>query len=172
MHGQLSCLSRETGLQRRAICIQPKETKLPGQKPITGLERQTPAARPEWCRAAYSGQKVRKGGKVIAVVKRINWEEQDEPRGRLARRAACRKRRIHFNKELTLERCGAKRHKLRQRHRSMPRPLRVFFRRNNRAITHMDNAVSHFGCLGIVCNHQHGLPKLLVGVAQHLQYDV
>jgi hypothetical protein len=56
---------------------------------------------------------------------------------------------------------------------SMPaRPLRIIFRRHYQAIAHMNDAVADFGCFGIVRDHQHGLAKLLVGVAQHLQDDI
>ncbi len=52
------------------------------------------------------------------------------------------------------------------------RPLRIIFRSHDQAIAHMNDTVADFGCLGIMRDHQHGLAKLLVGVAQHLQHDI
>ena len=39
----------------------------------------------------------------------------------------------------------------------MRRPLRVFFRRNDLSVAHVDDAVAIFGSLGVVRNHQDGL---------------
>src|SRR6267154_4431001 len=50
-------------------------------------------------------------------------------------------------------------------------PLRILFRRNNRAIAHMDDPVANFGRLRIMSDHQNGLAELLIGVAQHLKHD-
>src|SRR5216117_3959280 len=43
------------------------------------------------------------------------------------------------------------------RTRRMSGPLRILFRRNNRSVAHMNNAVAVFGSLRIVRNHKHRL---------------
>src|SRR3954470_22529574 len=52
------------------------------------------------------------------------------------------------------------------------RPLWIKVRRNDCAITHMNDAVAELGCLGIVGDHQDGLSEFLVRLAQHVQYDI
>src|SRR5215472_7883448 len=51
-------------------------------------------------------------------------------------------------------------------------PLRVLFRRHDRPIAHVDDAVAVCGRLGIVGNHQHRLTQLFVGLAKHVQDDL
>src|ERR1035441_5150344 len=53
----------------------------------------------------------------------------------------------------------------------MQRPLRIVFRPYDLAVAHVDDAVAILRCRGIVSNHQHGLPKLLIGLAQHAEND-
>ena len=54
----------------------------------------------------------------------------------------------------------------------MGRPLRVFLGRHDLAIAHVHDAVAIRGGFGIVRNHQHGLPQILVRLAQHVENDV
>src|SRR5712691_5848663 len=42
-------------------------------------------------------------------------------------------------------------------------PLGIFFRGNDFAITHMNDAIAITGGLGVVGDHEHGLAKVLVG---------
>jgi len=48
-------------------------------------------------------------------------------------------------------------------------PLRIFFRFNDFAIAHVNDAVAVSGGCGIMRDHEHGLSEFLVGVPQHLQ---
>src|SRR5208283_769676 len=50
-------------------------------------------------------------------------------------------------------------------------PLRIFFRRHDRTIAHVDDAVA-IGCgFRIVSDHQNRLAEFLVGLPQHVQHD-
>src|ERR1700730_2846540 len=51
-------------------------------------------------------------------------------------------------------------------------PLRIFFRRYDATIPHMNDAVAIFCSLGIVGDHQDGLPQLLVRLSQHSQHYI
>ena len=51
-------------------------------------------------------------------------------------------------------------------------PLRVLFGIDNLPIPHVDDAIAILGRLGIVCDHQNGLPQFLIRLAQHPQYNV
>ncbi len=50
-------------------------------------------------------------------------------------------------------------------------PLRIFFRRNNLSITHMDDPVAVGRRFRVVRDHQHRLTQFLVRMAKHLQHD-
>src|SRR5581483_11004986 len=56
--------------------------------------------------------------------------------------------------------------------RSSRLPLRILLRGNDLAIAHMDDCIAVAGSLGIVRNHQHRLPKVLVGLPQHAQHNI
>src|SRR5208337_4865802 len=50
-------------------------------------------------------------------------------------------------------------------------PLRVFLRGYDFAVAQVNDAVAVAGCFRDMGDHQHGLPQLAVGVAQHTQHD-
>src|SRR6516162_5707212 len=50
-------------------------------------------------------------------------------------------------------------------------PLRVALRRDDLSVPHMDDAVPIFGGLGVVRDHQNGLPEFLIRLPQHAQHD-
>ena len=54
--------------------------------------------------------------------------------------------------------------------RMMRRPLRIFIGCYDLAVAHVDDAVAILGGLGIVRNHEHGLPQILVRLAQHVEH--
>ena len=50
-------------------------------------------------------------------------------------------------------------------------PLRIFIGRYDLAIAHVHDAVAVGGSFGVVGDHQHGLSKVLIGLAQHVEDD-
>ena len=48
----------------------------------------------------------------------------------------------------------------------------IFFRADDLAVAHVDDAVPELGGFWVMGDHQHGLAQLLVGLAQHFQDDV
>jgi hypothetical protein len=55
---------------------------------------------------------------------------------------------------------------------SVMRPLRVIFGIDDLAVAHVNDAVAILSRLGIVRDHHDGLPKFLIGKAQHIEDDL
>src|SRR6266849_5784796 len=56
--------------------------------------------------------------------------------------------------------------------RMMGRPLRVLVRAHDLSVAHVNDAITVLGSLGIMRDHQHGLPQLLVGLPKHVQNNL